>query len=293
MTDADLAQALRSWRQRVTPAAAGLPDAGLRRLPGLRREELAVLAGISVDYLVQLEQGRARNPSPQVLGALARALRLTVDERDTLHHLAGIAPPPVGGVVPRHISAGTGRVLDRLHDTPTAVFTASWDLVLANPLWVALIDVSTAARAREANLVWHHFTGRPSPVLHTEDEHERLGRELVADLRRAVAAYPDDTGLAELVADLRAVSPAFAERWNDFALPRRVAERKTIAHPTIGRLTLDCDVFSALDSDLRIVVYTAPPGSEDAAKLDLLRVEGADGVGGADGGGSVDGVGGG
>jgi transcriptional regulator with XRE-family HTH domain len=272
VTAADFAQALRSWRQRVTPAAAGLPDVGVRRLPGLRREELAVLAGISVDYLVQLEQGRARNPSPQVLGALARALRLSVDERDTLYRLAGAAPPPAGGMVPRHISPGTGRVLDRLHDTPTAVFTASWDLVLANPLWVALIGISaTAGPAREANLAWHHFTGRPSPVRHSADEHERLGRELVADLRRAVATYPDDAELADLVADLRAVSTAFAERWTDFALPRRVAERKTVDHPGVGPITLDCDVFSALDSDLRIVVYTAPPGSEDAGKLDRLR----------------------
>lgn len=144
MTVADLGQAPRSWRRRVPPAAAGLPDAGVRRLPGLRREELAVLAGISVDYLVQLEQGRARHPSPQVLGALARALRLSADERDTLHRLAGVAPPPAGGVVPRRIGPGTGRVLDRLYDTPMAVFTASWDLVLADPLWVALIGGAAA-----------------------------------------------------------------------------------------------------------------------------------------------------
>lgn len=271
MTGADLAQALRSWRQRVTPAAAGLPDAGPRRLPGLRREELAVLAGISVDYLVQLEQGRARNPSAQVLGALARALGLSTGERDTLHRLAGVAPPPAGGAVPRQIGPGTARVLDRLRDTPTAVFTASWDLVVANPLWVALIGISTAAPAREANLAWHHFTGRPGPVRHTDEEHERLGRELVADLRRAAATYPDDGVLARLVADLRSVSPAFADQWHDFALPHRVAERKTVDHPAIGPITLDCDVFAALDSDLRIVVYTAPPGSEDAARLDLLR----------------------
>ncbi|PZF85460.1 helix-turn-helix domain-containing protein [Jiangella anatolica] len=271
MTEAGLAQALRSWRQRVTPAAAGLPDAGPRRLPGLRREELAVLADISVDYLVQLEQGRARNPSPQVLGALARALRLNAGESATLFRLAGVQAPPSGGTVPREIGPGTGRVLDRLHDTPTAVFTASWDLVVANPLWVALIGISAAPRGREANLAWHHFTGRPSPVRHTAEEHDRLGRELVADLRRAVATYPDDAGLARLVADLRSVSPAFARQWHDFALPHRVAERKTVDHPEIGPITLDCDVFSALDSDLRIVVYSAPPGSADADRLELLR----------------------
>nr|WP_197682442.1 helix-turn-helix domain-containing protein [Jiangella sp. DSM 45060] len=273
MTDAQLAQALRSWRRRVTPAAAGLPDAGPRRLPGLRREELAVLAGISVDYIVQLEQGRARNPSPQVLGALARELRLSVAERDTLFQLAGVRPPPSTGLVPRRVGPGTARVLDRLHDTPAAVFTASWDLVRANPPWVALIG---DAAGGETNLVRHHFAGRPSPVRHTAGEHERLGRELTADLRRAVATYPDDAGLAALVAELRAISPDFAAWWDDFALPPRVAGHKTVDHPVVGPVTLDCDVFSALEGDLRIVVYSAAPGSEDAARLDRLRAGAAD-----------------
>ncbi|MEO3868892.1 helix-turn-helix domain-containing protein [Nonomuraea sp. B12E4] len=273
MTTGELARALRSWRDRVTPSDAGLPEVGLRRTAGLRREELAAIAGISVDYLVRLEQGRARNPSTQVLAALARALRLSADERDLLYRAAG-AQPPAAGVVPRHIGPGTARILDRLADTPVAVFTASWDLIHANPLWNALLGIAEAVSARSGNLVWRHFTGVPSPVVHIEEEHDRLGRELIGDLRRAIAAYPDDRGLTALVADLRATSPTFAEQWDDYAVMPRTAERKTIHSPAVGLVTLDCDVLATLDSDLRIIVYTARPNSEDATKLDLLRVTG-------------------
>ncbi|RCV51866.1 helix-turn-helix domain-containing protein [Marinitenerispora sediminis] len=273
MTTGELARALRSWRDRVRPSDVGLPDVGLRRTAGLRREELAAIAGISVDYLVRLEQGRARNPSTQVLAALGRALRLSAGERDLLYRAAG-AQPPAAGVVPRHIGPGTARILDRLADTPVAVFTASWDLLHANALWTALLGGVEPASSRSRNLVWRHFSGAPSPVVHTEEEHDRFGRELVSDLRRAVTTYPDDRELASLVAELRATSVAFAERWDDFAVIPGTAARKTIHSPAAGLVTLDCDVLATLDGDLRIIVYTARPHSEDAGKLDLLRVTG-------------------
>lgn len=273
MTTGELARALRSWRDRVSPSDVGLPDVGLRRTAGLRREELAALAGTSVDYLVRLEQGRARNPSTQVLAALARALRLSAAERNLLYRAAG-AQPPAAGVVPRHIGPGTARILDRLADTPVAVFTASWDLIHANPLWTALLGITETASSRSGNLVWRHFTGVPSPVVHTAEEHDRFGRDLVGDLRRAIATYPDDRELAALVAELRETSAAFAEQWDDFAVMPRTAERKTIHSPAVGLVTLDCDVLATLDSDLRIIVYTVRPHSEDASKLDLLRVTG-------------------
>ncbi|PRX96092.1 helix-turn-helix domain-containing protein [Allonocardiopsis opalescens] len=277
MSTGELARALRSWRERVRPADVGLPDVGVRRTAGLRREELSAIAQISVDYLVRLEQGRARNPSAQVLAALARALRLSTGERDLLYRAAG-AQPPAAGVVPRHIGPGTARIVDRLTDTPVAVFTASWDLIHANPLWTALLGVAEAASPRARNLVWRHFTGLANPVVYTAEEHDRFGRGLVGDLRGAMASYPDDRGLAALVAELRATSPAFAERWDDFAVPPRSPERKTIHSPAVGLVTLDCDVLATLDSDLRIIVYTARPHTEDAGKLDLLRVTGHHGA---------------
>ena len=273
MRGSELARALRSWRDSVSPSDAGLADVGLRRTAGLRREELAALAGISVDYLVRLEQGRARNPSTQVLAALARALRLSAAERDVLYRAAGVRPP-AAGAVPRHIGPGTARILDRLADTPVAVFTASWDLVHANPLWSALLGLAEAPSSRSGNLVWRHFTGVPNPVVHTAEEHDRFGRELVDDLRRALATYPDDPELAALVAELRATSPAFAEQWDDFAVGPRTAGRKVIHSPAVGLIAVDCDVLATLDSDLRIIVYTARPHSEDASRLDLLRVTG-------------------
>lgn len=273
MSSGELARALRSWRDRVTPADVGLSDVGPRRTAGLRREELAALAGLSVDYLVRLEQGRARNPSTQVLAALARALRLTAAERDVLYRAAG-SQPPAAGVVPRHISPGTARILDRLADTPVAVFTAAWDLLHANALWAALVGVHDAVGSRSANLAWRHFTGLPNPVVHVTEEHDRFGRELAGDVRRALATYPDDRELDALVTDLRAASPTFARQWDDYTVEPKAAERKTIDSPAVGLVTLDCDVLSTLDSDLRVVVYTARPGSEDAGKLDLLRVTG-------------------
>ncbi|MFJ1456710.1 helix-turn-helix transcriptional regulator [Nocardia sp. N2S4-5] len=270
----DLSRALRSWRERVTPAEAGLPADGLRRTPGLRREELASLAGISVDYLVRLEQGRARHPSPQVLGSLARALRLSDAERELLWRAAG-AQTSASGCVPQHIGPGVARIMDGLAHTPVAVFTASWDLVVANTLWACLFELSERLPARERNLVWRHFRGLPNHVVHTEDEHRQLGRELAADLRRATAVYPNDRALAELIRDLRETSPAFAEQYDTFTLAPRRSQPKTIDSPAVGLVTLDCDVLTTLDSDLRIMVYSTRPGTDAASKLDLLRIVGS------------------
>lgn len=128
----EFAEVLRAWRDRLTPREVGLAAGMGRRAPGLRREELAGLAGVSVEYLVRLEQGRSRNPSPQLLGALARALRLTDEERDHLYRVAGVAPP-APAVVPQHIGPGVQRMLDRLGDTPLGVFSASWDLLWWTP----------------------------------------------------------------------------------------------------------------------------------------------------------------
>ena len=139
---------LRAWRDRVQPEEVGLAPGAGRRAPGLRREELSVLAGVSVDYIVRLEQGRARHPSAQLLGALARALRLTDDERDHLFRVAGVAVASTG-MVPRHITPGVQRIVDRLGDVPLAVHSAAWDLLHWNPLWAAVTgDPSRPARAR-------------------------------------------------------------------------------------------------------------------------------------------------
>jgi transcriptional regulator with XRE-family HTH domain len=273
----ELGVALRAWRDRIRPEEVGLPRGGRRRSPGLRREELAGLAGVSVDYLVRLEQGRSANPSPQVLGALARALRLTGTERDLLFTCAGVAAPSAR-VVSRHISPGLQRVLDRLADTPVGVYTASWELVLANPLWRALLGERDQPGGREGNLIWRMFMHGHSSIAHTSEEKERFAAVMVSDLHVAAARYCDDLDLADMIGDLRGRSDLFARLWDDYTVGQRTSDRKTILSPAVGPVTVDCDILTAPDSDLRLVIYTARPGSEDAGKLDLLRVAGLQAV---------------
>jgi len=268
----EFADVLRSWRDRVRPEEVGLPAGAGRRTPGLRREELAALAGVSVDYVVRLEQGRATNPSPQLLGALATALRLSEAERDHLFRVAGAAPPS-RQLVPRHVPPGVQRIVDRLGDVPIAVFTATHDIVLWNDLWAALNGDPSRWTGIEGNLVWRHFVHGHDGVAWDDTHQEDFSSDLVADLRAASGRYPADRDLAALVARLRRESPEFARRWETGRIAEHRTSRKVVAS-RVGPVEIDCDVLTVPGSDLRIVVYTAVPGSPDAAALDLLRVTG-------------------
>ena len=268
----ELAACLRSWRDRLQPADAGLPPGGVRRAPGLRREEVAQLAGLSVDYLARLEQGRATNPSASVLAPLARALRLTDDERAHLFRVAGHAEPD-DGRMRRHVTPSVQRVLDRLGDVPVTVVDAGWEIVAANPLANALLGDARGS-PRERNVVWRHFTGAPSRVVRTAEETARFEAEVVADLHDALGRYPGDEPLRTLIDDLRRTSRRFAELWEQHPVARHGAARKTVHHPEVGSITLDCDVLTVGGSDLRLIVYTAPPGSSDAQALALLGAVG-------------------
>jgi transcriptional regulator with XRE-family HTH domain len=271
--DDELARCLRSWRDRLGPAEVGLPAGSTRRAPGLRREELAHLAGLSADYLARLEQGRATNPSPSVLAPLARALRLTDDERAHLYRVAGQAEPAPGHMS-RHLTPGVQRVLDRLRDTPVVVLDAAWNVIAHNAMAAALLGDASGAGGRDRNILWRHFTGAPSRMVRTAEEDARLEEEAVADLHEAIGRYPADEPLRALVEDLRVASPRFAQLWEQRPVRPRTASRKTIAHPEVGELTLDCDVLAVRESDLRLVVYTAAPGSADANALALLGAVG-------------------
>jgi transcriptional regulator with XRE-family HTH domain len=274
----EFAAVLRAWRDRMRPEEAGLPAGPGRRAPGLRREELAALAGVSVEYVVRLEQGRALHPSAQLLGALARALRLSDDERDHLFRVGG-APVPALDEVPRHVPAGVQRMMDRLGDTPMAVMSASWDLLQWNPLWAALTGDPSPLRGLGRNVAWRHFVEGPGVVSFDAAHAEEFSSDLAADLREATGRYPSDPGLATLVGRLRAASPDFARRWQEAHIARHRSSRKTVTLTPVGPVTIDCDVLTAPGSDLKIVVYTTVPGSEDASKLDLLRVAGLQPVG--------------
>lgn len=273
MTTTELGQALRRWRDRVAPETAGLPAGGQRRAAGLRREELALLAGISVDYVTRLEQGRAANPSGQVVEALARALRLSGDERAHLFRLAGLVLPGPE-TVPAYISPSVQRLLDRLVDTPVGVSDAAMTLLVANPMYAALLGDPSDRRGFERNGVWRNFLGAPGRVRHTPEERRAFEIGAVAELRATASRYPADPQLRRLIEELRAGSARFTELWDAGVVGRLEASRKTIEHPQVGLLTLDCDLLRVEGNDLHILVYSAEPGTEDAAKLELLSVLG-------------------
>jgi transcriptional regulator with XRE-family HTH domain len=271
----EFGRTVRRWRDRVTPSAVGVPVGGRRRAAGLRREELAGLAGISVDYLTRLEQGRATSPSVQVVEALARALRVSDAERDLLFRLAGHAPPGIG-VVSSRITPSVQRLLDRLANTPVAVFDASWTLLVANAQYDALMGPTTSWRGIERNSVWRHLAGPGSRAVHTPEQKAEFEAGLVADLRLTAARYPADPRLKQLIRDLAAQSPRFQTLWESGALEphRDFGRRKVIDHPDVGPITLDCDTLVVAADDLRIMIYTAEPDTEDAERLALAIVLG-------------------
>lgn len=270
----EFGQTVRRWRDRVSPDVVGLPLGGRRRAVGLRREELAALAGISVDYLTRLEQGRATRPSGQVVEALARALRLSDPERVLLFRLSG-QQAPGRGTVSQRIPPSVQRLLDRLSGNPIVVYDAVWNLIATNSAYEALTGAS-AWRGIERNGVWRNVVG-PGPVaVLTPDELAEQQEALVGDLRMTAARYPDDQSVRRLVAELRRQSPRFAELWDSAALPSRqdTSRKKFIDHPEVGRIGLDCDTLVVAGDDLRIMVYSAEPGSEDADRLALAIVLG-------------------
>lgn len=248
---------------------------GRRRAAGLRREELATLAGISVDYLTRLEQGRATSPSTQVVESLSRALRLSDVEREHLFRLAGQIPPGLD-MVPSRVTASVQRLLDRLSHTPVVVYDAASNLVVANAPYNALMGDTSTWRGIERNNVWRHLIGPGTRAVHTPEEQAAFEAALVADLRLSALRYPADRRLKALVRELSMLSPRFVELWesNSFEPRHDRSKHKVIDHSAVGRIALDCDSLIVADDDLRITVYTAEPGTDDAARLELAIVLG-------------------
>ena len=275
MDPAQLADFLRHRRQALQPEDVGLARGPRWRTSGLRREEIALLASMSSDYYTRLEQQRGPQPSMLMLAAIARALRLTLAERDHLYRLAGHTPPR-SDVRTDHVGPGMQRVLDRL-DTPAMVTNDLGEVLAQNPLGVALIgDETRFARDDPDRSRFHRWFIDPAERdLHAPEDHDRLSRSYVAALRIATGRHPDDPCGRALVDRLLAVSPEFAVLWADHDVSWRPdVEPKTFLHPQVGRLELDCQALIAESESQFLLVYTAKPGTESAERLQLLGVVG-------------------
>jgi transcriptional regulator with XRE-family HTH domain len=269
-----LADFLRRRREVLRPEDVGLGTGPRRRTPGLRREEVASLAGMSADYYTRLEQQRGPQPSEQMVAAIARALRLDLDERDHLFRLAGHnAPIRVRRV--DHVAPALLRVLDRLEDTPAMVVSDLGETLVANRLARALFAETEERTGLRRSQVWRWFTDPAERAHYAPEEHEHLERIQVANLRAAVtAAGPGDRRAVELVAALERRSPEFARAWARHEVGTRWSDRKTIVHPELGRIVVDCQVLLTENQAQALLLFTATPGSEDAEKLALLGVVG-------------------
>jgi transcriptional regulator with XRE-family HTH domain len=263
----DLGTALRTWRDRVDPAAVGLPNAAGRRVAGLRRGELAALAGISPEYVARLEQGRAATPSVQVCASLARALRLSDDEGAHLMRLAGFATAP--DRVPQLIPGSLHRVIDQLGNNPLAVYDAAWRLLHWNRLFAAVFGDPAGVPADERNALVVQFESRNPRVRQTDAERAYFEQSLVAVLRATKARYPHDPDVAALVARL-AGNVRFGGLWARGAVTIHQSAHKTAVHPEVGAIPLDANVLTTQNTDLRVVVMTPRPGTGAREKLDLL-----------------------
>jgi transcriptional regulator with XRE-family HTH domain len=267
-----LGEMLRSRREHLTPADVGLESFGRRRTAGLRREELAQLAGVSVDYITRLEQGRARTPSQQIVAALARALQLSRTETALLHRAAGLTPP-ASGTVSHHIPAGVQRMLARMSDLPLAVFAADWTQLASTPLWQALFQAPSVAADPSQNLLVQAFIDNSiGEVATAHGGPDAFERALVYDLRRSAADYRDDPRFQAFVADLRRRSPRFAALWDQARAAAHQSMVKTVHNPLVGDVVLDCDVVVVPASDIKVVIYSTSQRGSDAEKLDFLRV---------------------
>ncbi|EFL22447.1 putative transcriptional regulator [Streptomyces himastatinicus ATCC 53653] len=275
MDKRELADFLRSRRERITPADVGLPAGPRRRTPGLRREEAAQLAYISTEYYTRLEQARGPRPSREVLTGLARALRLSDAERAHLHHLAGAPPAPPPGPS-REVRQSILDLLRRLPQAAAIVTSAIYEVIAWNDLACALMEDFSALPRRDRNLARRAFLGphRHGRRLYGVSDADAFARTTARTLRATAARYPDDPEVAELIAELLDGSEEFARLWASHDVCAAPTLCKTFQHPMVGPVTVNCDALDITDRDQRVVFYTATPGSSSEEALRLLSVVG-------------------
>ncbi|AIV39222.1 MULTISPECIES: helix-turn-helix transcriptional regulator [unclassified Curtobacterium] len=273
MDKQELAAFLRARRERLRPEDVGLPSGTRRRTPGLRREEVAVLAHISTEYYVRLEQARAPRPSAEVLAGIAGTLRLTDAESDHLHLLAGTARTRTASIR-RQVRPSILAVVDRLPLTAAIVLAADFEVLAWNPLAAALLEDFALRDRRGRNLARQAFpvggTGGASEPPYGISDGAEFRHQVVMQLRTTLAQHPTDVEVVALVDELRTGNAEFARLWSRHDVQPAPVLTKTFHHPSVGPVTVDCDSLALVDGDQFLVLYTAAPGSPDADALALL-----------------------
>lgn len=264
MADSQLGDYLATRRACVTPDQLNLPTSGLRRVPGLRREEVAMLAGLSVDYYTRLEQGRETRPSPQVLNALGAVLRLDDDGRRHLFHLAGLSPAPRAATAER-IDPGLLQLMDSWHRQPALVYNRAYDVLASNELADALFGGFVFSR--NLLMVVFNSPGARSFYVDWDD----VARNSVAGFRLNYGTAPEDPRIRAVLSELIESSAEFRELWSRHDARGKSLDTKTFQHPEVGRVVLGMQTFDVRSSPgQELVVYSAEPGSASAEALTLL-----------------------
>ncbi|MET9358242.1 helix-turn-helix transcriptional regulator [Streptomyces sp. NPDC006617] len=273
MDRAAIADFLRHRREALQPEDVGLSPGARRRARGLRREEVAALALMSTDYYTRLEQRRGPQPSERLLASLARALRLTRAERDYLYRVAGHnAPASLSD--PSHIAPALLRVLDRLGDTPALILTELGETLVQNRMAVALFGDASKHTGLARSAVYRWFTDPSERAVYPESDWGRQSRAQVANLRAAYGMRGARSHAGALVRILQQSNEEFAELWERHEVAQRFEDHKTLIHPEVGAIEVDCQALFTEDQSQTLLVLTAPPRSEGHEKLQLLAVLG-------------------
>ena len=265
MSSEELAGFLRARRAALQPHEIGIAARSRRRTQGLRREDVAALAAMSADYYRRLEQARVGPPSPQILDALAGALRLTPDECDYLYRVCDRKPPP-RPASSQEVAPELRQLVDGLGDSPAQVMTALGDTLIQNPAAVALLGDHSVYTGDARNSTYRWFTDPASRSVHLPEEHEEEGRARVAELR-ARSVHVGDPRADRLIGTLRARSAEFERLWQEQKAAICRAGTKTLVNPMIGTLDLQCQILENGGSGQLLVVFTAAIGSREAEQL--------------------------
>jgi transcriptional regulator with XRE-family HTH domain len=271
----ELADFLRRRREDLRPedVQAGTtfpPSRRARRTPGLRREEVAALAQVSVSYYERLEQARAPRPSPQVLSALATALQLTEAERDHLARLAGQVLTAENDGPPEHVPEDAQQLLGRLDGIPAYLVNDRQDIVAWNAAAAALITDFSRLAPDERNLTRISTRFRDTLCTGAPGSESDFSQQVAAQLRAASVLYPTDNVLAELINEFATHDPDFADSWRNHAVRPIPGVRKNLHHPALGKLEIDRHTLGLPGSGFSLVMYTAEAGSPSAAALKSL-----------------------